>query len=85
VSIGLDAIRDLREARISHDLRPTIQVEPSLRLEIRKLDRDRHAGKIRQKCKKGDSTPSPFFLFLAPSKALKVCLTHPGSSDTERS
>jgi hypothetical protein len=52
VPIGLDAVRELRQTRISRDFRPTIQVEPSLRLEIRELDRDRHAGKIRQKWKK---------------------------------
>ena len=52
VAIGLDAVRQLRQARISRDFRPTIQVEPSLRFEIRKLDHDRHAGKIRQKWKK---------------------------------
>ena len=52
VAIGLDAVRQLRQARISRDFRPTIQVEPGLRFEIRKLDHDRHAGKIRQKWKK---------------------------------
>ena len=52
VAIGLDAVRQLRQARISRDFRPTIQVEPSLRFEIRKLDHDGHAGKIRQKWKK---------------------------------
>jgi len=52
VAIGLDAVREFRQARISRDFRPTIHVEPSLRFEIRKLDSDRHAGKIRQKWKK---------------------------------
>ena len=52
VAIGFDAVRQLRQTRISRDFRPTIQVEPSLRFEIRKLDRDRHAGKIRQEWKK---------------------------------
>ena len=52
VAIGLDAVRQLRQARISRDFRPTIQVEPSLRFEIRKLDHDGHTGKIRQKWKK---------------------------------
>jgi hypothetical protein len=51
VPIGLDAVRELRQAWISRDFRPTIQVEPSLRLEIQELDRDRHTGKIRQKWK----------------------------------
>ena len=49
VAIGLDAVRQLRQARISRDFHPMIQVEPSLRLEIRKLDHDGHTGKIRQK------------------------------------
>jgi hypothetical protein len=52
VPIGLDAVRELRQVWISRDFRPTIQVEPSLRLEIRELDRDRHTGKIRHKWKK---------------------------------
>jgi hypothetical protein len=49
VSIGLDAVRKLRQARVRHDFCPTVQIESGLRLEIRKLDRDRHAGKIREK------------------------------------
>jgi hypothetical protein len=52
VPIGLDAVRELRQTRISRDFRPTIQVEPCLRFEIRELDHNRHAGKIRQKWKK---------------------------------
>ena len=52
VSIGLDPVRELRQARVRHDFRPTIQVESGLRFEIRKLDRDRHAGSIRQKWEK---------------------------------
>jgi hypothetical protein len=42
VAIGLEAVRELRQAWISHDFRPTIQVDSGLRLEIRELDRDRH-------------------------------------------
>jgi hypothetical protein len=52
VSIGLDAVRELRQPRICRDFGPTRQVELGLRLEIRELDRDRHAGNIRQKWKK---------------------------------
>ena len=52
VAIGLDPVGELGQFRIGHDLGPAIQVEPSLRFEIRKLDSDRHAGKIRQKWKK---------------------------------
>ena len=53
VAIGLDAIGQLGQARIGHDFGPPIQVKPGLRLKIRKLDRDGHAGKIQQKWKKG--------------------------------
>ena len=52
VSIGLDAVRQLRQPGICTEFCPTNQVEAGLRLEIRELDRDRHAGKIRQKWKK---------------------------------
>jgi hypothetical protein len=51
VSIGLDPVRECGESRICHDFRPARKVEPTLRLEIRQLDRDRHAGNIRQKWK----------------------------------
>jgi hypothetical protein len=52
VPIGLDPVRKLRQPRVRHDFRPTIQIEPGLRLEIRELDRDRHAANIRQKWEK---------------------------------
>jgi hypothetical protein len=52
VSIGLDAVRELRQPRICREFGPTSQVELGLRPEIRQLDRDRHAGKIRQNWKK---------------------------------
>jgi conjugative transfer signal peptidase TraF len=49
VSIGLDAVRELRQPRICREFGPTSQVEVGLRLEIGQFDRDRHARKIRQK------------------------------------
>jgi len=52
VSIGLDPVRQIRQPGICTDFSPASQVEGSLRLEIRELDGDRHAGKIRQKWKK---------------------------------
>jgi hypothetical protein len=42
VLIGLDAIGELRELRVSQDLGPASQVEPGLRREVRQLDSDRH-------------------------------------------
>jgi len=51
VSIGLDPVRECGKSRICHDFRPARKVEPALRLEIRQLDRDRHAANIRQKWK----------------------------------
>ena len=51
VSISLDPVRECGESRICQDFRPARKVEPALRLEIRKLDRNRHAGNIRQKWK----------------------------------
>ena len=48
VSIGLDSIRQLRQPGIRAEFSPTNQIKTGLRLEIRELDRDRHAGKIRQ-------------------------------------
>ena len=45
--ITFDPVRDLGQKRISQEFGPASQVEGSLRLEIRELDRDRHAGKIR--------------------------------------
>jgi hypothetical protein len=50
--VGLDAIGQLRQVRIGQDLGPLNQVEPGLRNEIRKLNGDRHRGKIHQKRKK---------------------------------
>jgi hypothetical protein len=52
VLIGLDAIRELGELRISKNFLPASEIGAGLRLEIRELDPDRHAGKIRQKWKK---------------------------------
>ena len=52
VSIGLDSIRQFRQPGICTEFSPTNQIKTGLRLEIRELDRDRHAGKIRQKWKK---------------------------------
>jgi hypothetical protein len=52
VSIGLDPVRQVRQPGICTDFSPASQVEGSLRLEIRELDCDGHAGKIRQKWKK---------------------------------
>lgn len=49
VSIGLDPVRECSESRICHDFRPAREVELALRLEIRQLDRDSHAGNISQK------------------------------------
>ena len=51
VPIGLDPVREPGQFRIGHDLGPASEIEAGLRLEIRELDRDRHAGKIRQKWK----------------------------------
>ena len=51
VSIGLDPVGELGQFRIGHDLGPASEVEAGLSLEIRELDRDGHAGKIRQKWK----------------------------------
>jgi hypothetical protein len=51
VSISLDPVRECGESRICHDFRPAREVESGLRLEIRQLDRDRHARNIRQKWK----------------------------------
>ena len=48
MAIGLDSVRELCESRICREFSPASQVEAGLRLKIRKLDRDRHAGKIRQ-------------------------------------
>jgi hypothetical protein len=45
-AIGLDAIGELGELRISQDLGPARQVEAGLRGEVRKLDSDRHGTKI---------------------------------------
>jgi hypothetical protein len=44
--VGLDPVGELSELRLGHDLRPTSQIEPGLRSEIRKLNSDRHARKI---------------------------------------
>ena len=52
VSIGLDSIRQFRQPGICTEFSPTNQIKTGLRLEIRELDRDRHAGKISQKWKK---------------------------------
>jgi hypothetical protein len=52
VLIGLDAIRELRELRISENFLPASEVKARLRFEVRELNRNRHAGKIRQKWKK---------------------------------
>jgi len=52
VPIRLDPVGELGELPVSHELAPTGEVEGSLRLEIRELDCDGHAGKIRQKWKK---------------------------------
>jgi hypothetical protein len=52
VSIGLDPVRQVRQPGICTDFSPASYVEGSLRLEIRELDCDGHAGKIRQKWKK---------------------------------
>ena len=52
VSIGLDPVGELGQFRIGHDLGPASEVEAGLRLEIRELDRDGHAGKIRQEMEK---------------------------------
>jgi hypothetical protein len=49
VSIGLDPVRECGESWICQDFSPAGKVELALRLEIRQLDRDRHAGNIRQK------------------------------------
>jgi hypothetical protein len=66
VSISLDPIRECGESPICQDFRPAREVEPALRLEIRQLDRDRHAGKIRQKWKNAQypifTGPKPFTL-----------------------
>ena len=52
VPIGLDPVWELSQSRIRAEFSPASQVEAGLRLEIRELDCDRHAGKIRQKWKK---------------------------------
>ena len=52
VPIGLDPIREPGQPWISHDLGPASEIEAGLRLEIRELDHDSHAGKIRQKWEK---------------------------------
>jgi hypothetical protein len=51
-TIGLDAIWESGELRIGEEFGPTAQIKPGLRLKIGKLDRDRHARKIRQKWEK---------------------------------
>jgi len=50
-AIGLDAIRELGEVRISKNFLPACEVEARLGFEIWELNRNRHAGKIRQKWK----------------------------------
>jgi len=52
VLIGLDAIRELGELRISKNFLPACEVEAPLRFEVRELDSNRHVEKIRQKWKK---------------------------------
>ena len=52
VLIGLDAIRELGELRISKNFLPAYEVKARLRFEVRELDSNRHIGKIRQKWKK---------------------------------
>ena len=49
VSIGLDPVGECGESRICQDFRPACKVQARLRFEVRQLDSDRHAGKIRQK------------------------------------
>jgi hypothetical protein len=51
VAIGLDAIGEFGEVRITKNLCPTGQVESGLRSQIWKLDGDRHESMIRQKRK----------------------------------
>jgi hypothetical protein len=43
VAIGLDSVRQLSQPGVLRKLSLASQVESSLRLEIRELDRDRHA------------------------------------------
>jgi hypothetical protein len=52
--ITFDPVRDFGQKRISKNFLPAFEVKTRLRFEIRELDRDRHAGKIRQKCKKAE-------------------------------
>ena len=52
VLIGLDAIRELGELRISKNFLPACEVKARLRFEVRELDCNRHIEKIRQKWKK---------------------------------
>jgi hypothetical protein len=52
VLVGLDAIRELGELRISKNFLPACEVKARLRFEVRELDSNRHAEKIRQKWKK---------------------------------
>jgi len=49
VLIGLDAVGQLGEVGIRQDLGPTPEIEFGLRNQIRKLNSDRHPGKILQK------------------------------------
>jgi hypothetical protein len=51
MAISLDAIGNLDETRVTKNLGPTSQIESGLQSEIRKLDGDRHKGRIRQKLK----------------------------------
>ena len=52
VPIRLDPVRELRQPRICREFSPASKVERGLRLKVRELNDDGHAGKIRQKWKK---------------------------------
>ena len=52
VPIRLHAVWESGELGIGQELGPSAQIQTRLRLKIEKLNRDRHAGKIRQKWKK---------------------------------
>jgi hypothetical protein len=49
VLVGLNAIRECRQGGVSQYFLPTCKIKLGLRIQIRQLDGDRHAGKYSRK------------------------------------